>query len=142
ECLAAAWRKHKPDCDKVFEARKQLRSSGASLSGQGVPFSISTDELSRLNRRTMAVYQKHGVNLPPGRGSSMDVGKKLAFFLDVLREHDTSSPENKSLSLPEKLFLNRRYNNTYRHALETFPPREITQLNAMMHASHVGAANR
>ncbi|KAG7379321.1 hypothetical protein PHYBOEH_012000 [Phytophthora boehmeriae] len=134
------WPKHKADCDKVVEASKMLKDSGKTVSG--VPCLLEPDALLRLNARTLAVYQKHGVDEPPGRGSSMDVTKKLEFFLDVLREHDSSSPENKGLPLAEKLFLNRRFNNTYRHALTTVKPNEIDQLCGMMRIHHVGASNR
>ncbi|RLN55259.1 hypothetical protein BBJ29_009052 [Phytophthora kernoviae] len=135
ECMKAVWSRHKPDCDTMVGARKMLKDSGTPVSG--VPFSLEPDALLRLNARTLEVYRKHGVEEPPKRGSSMDVRKKLEFFLDVLREHDTSSLENRDLPLGEKLFLNCRYNNSYRYALETFTPNEINQLNGMMRTHHV-----
>lgn len=137
-CMVAVWPKHKADCDKVVEARKQLEQAGASVSG--VPCSIEAEALLRLNRRGFDVYEKHGVSEPPGRGSTMDVDKKLAFFLDVLKVHDSSAPENKDLPRAEKLFLNRRYNSTYRHAMDTFSTSEIERLNNMMREHHVGVS--
>ncbi|KAG3171066.1 hypothetical protein PI126_g2040 [Phytophthora idaei] len=95
---------------------------------------------SSLSRRELPSL--HGVNELPGRGSKMNVDKKLAFFLDVLKVHDSSSPENKGLPLPDKLFLNHRYNNAYSHAVKTFTPSELNQLNALMRMHQVGKANR
>lgn len=140
ECMKAAWGKHKADCNKVVEARDTAKQTGIELSG--VPCMIDPEAAIRLNRRALDVYEKHGVSEPPGRGSTMDVGKKLAFFLDVLKEHDSSSPENRNLPLAEKMFLNRRFNNTYKHAMETFPSNELNQLQTMMKTHHVGAANQ
>jgi hypothetical protein len=140
-CMAKVWSKHKSDCDNVVEARKKLQASGEFLS-DGVPFLIDPETLLRLNGRALDVYRKHGVEEPPERGSKMDATKKLDFFLEVLEVHDTSSPENKNLPLAEKMFLNRRYNNTYRHAVNTFTEEEFTQLNALMRLHHVGETNR
>ncbi|KAL4099784.1 hypothetical protein PRIC1_007583 [Phytophthora ramorum] len=139
-CMVAAWHKHKPDCDKVVEARKQLEAAGTSVSGE--PCLMDPETVMRLNHRGLAMYDKHGVNEPPGRGSTMPLNKKLAFFLDVLKVHDTSSPEIKDLPLAEKMFLNRRYNNTYRHAVDTFSASELSQLHALMRTHHVGNSNR
>ncbi|KAL3674319.1 hypothetical protein V7S43_000274 [Phytophthora oleae] len=138
--MKAAWGKHEADCNKVVEARETVKQTGAEVTG--VPCRIDPEAMLCLNRRALDVYEKHGVSEPPGRGSKMDVGKKLAFFLDVLKEHDSSSPENRNLPLAEKLFLNRRFNNTYKHAMETFPPNELNRLNTLMKTNHVGAANR
>ncbi|POM78202.1 RxLR effector candidate protein, partial [Phytophthora palmivora] len=140
ECMEIVWPRHKADCDMIMEARKQLQQSGTTVSG--IPCSIDGEALLRLNSRSLDVYKKHGVDTPPGRGSNMDVKKKMEFFLDVLKVHDSSSPENKGLPLAEKLFLNRRYNNTYRHALDTFTASEIAQLNALMSEHHVGVSNQ
>ncbi|EGZ30420.1 hypothetical protein PHYSODRAFT_470591 [Phytophthora sojae] len=115
-CMAAVWPRHKEDCNSLV--------------------------LMRLNARGLAVYDKYGVNEPPERGSDMNVDKKLAFFLEMLKVHDASSPENRGLPLPEKLFLTCRYNNTYRHAAETFTASEIAQLNALMHEHHVDMVNQ
>uniref|UniRef100_H3H8M2 MYND-type domain-containing protein n=1 Tax=Phytophthora ramorum TaxID=164328 RepID=H3H8M2_PHYRM len=139
-CMVAAWHKHKPDCDKVVEARKQLEAAGTSVSGE--PCLMDPETVMRLNHRGLAMYDKHGVSEPPGRGSTMPLNKKLAFFLDVLKVHDTSSPEIKDLPLAEKMFLNRRYNNTYRHAVDTFSASELSQLHALMRTHHVGNSNR
>ncbi|GMF55098.1 unnamed protein product [Phytophthora fragariaefolia] len=138
--MAAVWRKHKPDCDRLVEAREKVEQAGASVSGE--PCSIDAESLMHLNRRSFAVYEKHGVEEPPGRGSTMALEKKLAFFLDFLKEHDSSSPENMDLPLAEKMFLNRRYSNAYRHATETFTASEINRLNALMRENHVGVSNR
>ncbi|KAG6947479.1 hypothetical protein JG687_00016079 [Phytophthora cactorum] len=121
-------------------AQKQLEQAGTSVSG--VPCTIDPESLFRLNRLSLDVYEKHGVNELPGRGSKMNVDKKLAFFLDVLKVHDSSSPENKGLPLPDKLFLNHRYNNACSHAVKTFTPSELNQLNALMRMHQVGKANR
>ncbi|ETN17270.1 hypothetical protein PPTG_05111 [Phytophthora nicotianae INRA-310] len=139
-CMVAIWSRHKPDCNNVVAARKKLAEGGASVSG--VPCSIDPDSLLLLNRLTGDVYAKHGVEEPPGRGSTMNVEKKLAFFLDFLKVHDSSSPENKNRPLAEKLFLNRRYNNAYRHATENFTARELNRLNVLMQKHQVGSANR
>ncbi|KAG7375652.1 hypothetical protein PHYPSEUDO_000354 [Phytophthora pseudosyringae] len=140
ECMRIVWSRHEVDCNKVVEARKQVEQAEAHVSG--VPCMIDPEALLRLNRRALDVYQKHDVDEPPGRGSNMDVNKKLAFFLDVLKAHDSSSPDNQSLPLAEKLLLNRRYNNTYRHAAETFTANEIARLQALMRTHCVGVGSR
>ncbi|EEY63884.1 uncharacterized protein PITG_02383 [Phytophthora infestans T30-4] len=112
-CMAAIWRRHKPDCNNVVATQKHLD-----------------------------VYTKYGVEEPPGRKSKMNVDKKSAFFLDFLKVHDSSSPENKNAPLPEKLFLNRRYNNAYSHAMKTLTFLELDRLNALMQKHHIGTANR
>lgn len=139
KCMAAVWRRHKPDCDNLVASSKKMEEAGATVSG--VPFELPVESFQRLNARMLEIYSRHGIEEPPERGSTMDVEKKLAFFLDVLREHDTSSQENRNLPMPEKLLLNRRYNNTYRHAVDTFTGGEINQLNELMRRNHVGAYN-
>ncbi|KAF4034153.1 MYND finger [Phytophthora infestans] len=139
-CMAAIWRRHKPDCNNVVATQKQLNEAGTSVSG--VPWSIDPDAFFRLNRLSLDVYTKYGVEEPPGRKSKMNVDKKSAFFLDFLKVHDSSSPENKNAPLPEKLFLNRRYNNAYSHAMKTLTFLELDRLNALMQKHHIGTANR
>ncbi|KAE9330653.1 hypothetical protein PF008_g15681 [Phytophthora fragariae] len=117
-CMVAVWPKHQPDCDSVVNARKQI------------------------NRRTLDVYDKYGVKEPPGRGSTMDVDKKLDFFLEMLKVHDLSSPENKDLTQSEKMLMNCCFNNTYRHAAGTFTASEFDTLKALMHAHQVGVSNQ
>ncbi|KAG6615137.1 RxLR effector candidate protein [Phytophthora cinnamomi] len=138
--MVAVWPKHKADCKNVVNARRQLELAGKTVSG--VPCSIGAETLARLNRLSLFVYDKYDITEPPGRGSKMDVDKKLAFFLEMLKAHDTSSSENKNLPLPEKLFLNRRYNNTYNHIGETFTPSELARFHALMRVHHVGLSNQ
>ncbi|OWZ21579.1 hypothetical protein PHMEG_0003844 [Phytophthora megakarya] len=139
--MEKVWHMHKSDCDKLVEARNALQEQ-EGVPGSGVPCQIDGEVLMNFNRRSLDVYEKHGVKEPPGRGSKMDVDKKLAFFLDVLKVHDSSAPENKDLPPAGKMFLNRRYNNAYRHAADTFTASEIAQLNALMRSNHVGVSNR
>ncbi|KAK1947094.1 hypothetical protein P3T76_001104 [Phytophthora citrophthora] len=138
--MKAAWGKHKADCNKVVEARNTAKRTGIELSG--VPCMADPDAAIRLNRRALDVYNKHGMSEPPGRGSTMDVEKKLNFFLGFLKEHDSSSPANRNLPLAEKMFLNRRFNNTYKHAMDTLPSNELNLLNTLMQTNHVGATNQ
>lgn len=141
ECMSAIWKKHKRDCDNIVNARELLDAVPYKSNKSGaVSATISPDDFLAINQRTRAVYIRHGINDPPAKGSTMDSNKKLAFFLDMLREHDTSDEANRTLPLPTKLLLNRRYNNTYRHAVDTFTPRELERLHALMQSQHIGAA--
>lgn len=116
--MVAVWPKHQPDCDNVVNARKQI------------------------NRRSLDVYGKYGVKELPGRGSTMDVDKKLDFFLEMLKVHDLSSPKNKDLNQSAKMLMNCRFNNTYRHAAGTFTASEFDTLKALMRAHQVGLSNQ
>ncbi|KAE8906224.1 hypothetical protein PF005_g16146 [Phytophthora fragariae] len=109
ECLNAAWPRHKPDCNKVVAATKYFEAIGAP-EGSGVPCMISTEDMLRLDARSIAVYRKYGVDELPDSDSTMEVNTKYALFLDVLRENDTCTASNRGRPLPEKLLLNKYYN--------------------------------
>ena len=50
----------------------------------------------------------------------MDSEKKIAFFLELLELYDAGNEENKEKPLEVKYFFSRRYNNTFKHAMDTF----------------------
>ncbi|TMW56177.1 hypothetical protein Poli38472_008825 [Pythium oligandrum] len=95
-----------------------------------IPSSMDGNRLLDITAKSSAVYAKFGLDEPPTKDSNMPRRKKLAFFLEMLQANDATSDENKTLPLGEKLFLNRRYNNTYQHAMEYLTQNELYELSA------------
>jgi len=137
ECMRAVWRRHKPDCDNVVAATEYYRAVGAP-DAPGVPCTIKVEDKLRIDARSTAIYRKYGVNELPDAHSTMEAGTKLALFLEVLREYDTCSMQNRGLPLPQKRCLNRFYNQVRQRALEMFTPDQFAQLDAQIKADHVG----
>lgn len=109
---------------------------------KNVMFQMDGDTLAALrpyNEAHSALYTKYGIVEPPTRGSTMPVNAKIEFFLEYLELYDSSSAKNATAPLPVKLFLNRRYNNTYKHALEHFTRAELARLDAQMRARKISA---
>ncbi|KAE8971634.1 hypothetical protein PR001_g26831 [Phytophthora rubi] len=103
---------------------------------------ISTEDMLRLDARSIAVYRKYGVDELPDSDSTMEVNAKYALFLDVLRENDTCTASNRGRPLPEKLLLNKYYNGMYARAKEIFSPSRFAQLAAQIKEEHAGYPTR
>lgn len=100
------------------------------------------EALLKLDEEAAQIYDKDGVEQPPGKDSNMTSKKKVKFFIEMLQLYDSGSDKNKSLPLHQRLFYNRRYNNTYRHAVDNFKTREMQMLTTEMMRLKVGDAFR
>ena len=95
-----------------------------------------------LNEKSSKVYEKYGIEEPPGKNSTMNSRKKIDFFIDFLQLNDSGSNENKQIPNELKYLLNRRFNNTLRHASETLEAKELKKLYEKMSINRVGDFNR
>lgn len=126
-CLKSIWKTHKPECKNVSDARKRhekavaASETPASHFRKGIPFSADVNTLISFNNTTVAVWKKHGVTgAPPDANTSMSTQALVMFFSDMLEACDAGSPANKDVELSLRLFMNRRYNNTYTHLINNF----------------------
>lgn len=146
ECFKIYWPKHKKDCDNIAGTAQLINDNNVptqKTTEKEMFFQLTGDDaaiIQQYNSATHALYTKYDIEEPPTRNSTMPVRAKIEFFLEHLELYDTSSPKNATVPLPVKLFLNRRYNNTYKHALEHFTAAEHTLLDAQMRARKIGAA--
>ncbi|GMF13671.1 unnamed protein product [Phytophthora lilii] len=131
--MKKVWPRHKPDCDAIVAATKYFESSGV-MDSSSVSCMISVDDMLRLDDRGIAIYRKYGVDELPDSTSTVDTDKKLALFLEVLRENDTCRSVNRGLPLPEILILNRYFNGMYDRAKKIFTASQFAQLDAQIKA--------
>lgn len=103
----------------------------------------SLEVFQELNLKTMHIYEKYGIEDVPGKGSKMDSQKKIDFFIELLQFYDAGSHRNQGkYDQNLKYFMNRRYNNSMKHAAETFEKAELNKLYAIMAEKKIGDANR
>lgn len=95
-----------------------------------------------FNQKMSAIHQKYDIHDMPGVDCKLNPGVLAAFFADLLQLHDQGSDENKDLPLPTRLFLNRRFNNTYVHLTNTFPPKVVKRVHALCRSRSIGDAFR
>jgi hypothetical protein len=96
--------------------------------------------LRSLTELTAQIYHRYGISEPPERNSKMSSKKKINFFLDMMEAHDTSST-HANAPLTHKMLLNRRYNNTYKHAVDVLSQAECVRLHTLMGIRRIGAQN-
>ncbi|KAI9334535.1 hypothetical protein BDR26DRAFT_866792 [Obelidium mucronatum] len=98
ECFKAVWKKHKADCTKLAAAAANAPQGHFP---KGIPFVLSsgTDEmqlLGTINKETMDLYVRHGIDGDPPEGDSLLSDQKLAaFFADMLELNDSGSDSHK-----------------------------------------------
>ena len=100
------------------------------------------DIFQEINKKTMDLYDKYGIQEPPEKGSKMDSSKKISFFVDFLEMYDAGSNANKGLEVELKYSLNRRFNNGLKHAMDTFAPNELRTLYSRLAHKKIGDFNR
>jgi hypothetical protein len=108
---------------------------------KSVTVELTGEELLELNDKTQATYAKHGISRAPGPDCNLSPAKLVLFFVDLLEINDSGSKQNESLSLPARLFLNRRYNNAYIHLTNTFPGL-VARVHALCRVRKIGNAFR
>lgn len=145
ECFKIGWPNHKVECKKLQESRRLAESSGyvpARPNGvEPISFNVESDvaaDLMRINQEASNIYSKYDVEDPPGKDSSMPSKKKVDFYVELLQLYDSGSEQNKPLGLRMRLFFNRRYNNTYRWAVELFKDQELDMLHSEMMRLRIG----
>ena len=102
----------------------------------------SLETFQDMNKKTMALYDKYGIQEPPEKGSKMDSRKKIDFFVEFLDMYDAGSNANKGLNTGLKQLLNRRFNNGIKHASDTFAPNELKALYGKLAQQKIGDFNR
>ena len=142
QCQIAHWPAHKTDCKTISESTKELQATGyiPLRTGGGDPFPVTLDpaELLAYGEEQDAIYAKYGVTDPPTRSSTMNWRRKVEMFLEILTLHDIGQPRHRDCSIMLRGYLNRRYNNTYKHAVAHFNDRELKQLHIQMKSRRIG----
>ena len=118
---------------------------GLNPHGCAVPVQLADETLSifmEINQKTLKLYEKYGVEDVPGKNSTMNSKKKIDFFIEFLTLYDSGSEKNKNLPDQVKFILNRRYNNSLKHATETFEAKEAKKLQEKMFINRIGDSNR
>jgi hypothetical protein len=148
DCFTKAWKAHKADCNELFAARETAEkaefptSSYFKGSMAGIPTAMDGATFLSVNERMKNVYAKYKVEEPPTMTNKTLSDERTAeFFADVLEAHDSGSQANKEEPLSVRLFLNRRYNNIFMHAMNNFNnsrSRVYNRLLKLMEDRHIG----
>ena len=105
-------------------------------------FHMPGEQLLEIENKAACIYDKYGISEPPTKHSKMDRKQKIHFFLDYLAFYDSGSALNSHLETGVKCFLNRRYNNAFRHAMEHLSQRDKEMLVQKMAKKKIGGHNR
>lgn len=143
ECMKSAWPGHKDECSRhqVDVQMAKERGMFSKVPG-GQPATMVEGDIDLLKDLTLqqaAIYSKYGVEEPPDRNSQMDTQKKIGFFLECLKLNDSSDEGKKSIPMPLRMFMNRRYNNAYSHAVQHFRSEELQMLHRIMFEQQIGS---
>jgi hypothetical protein len=103
---------------------------------------MAADTFMEFNASSIALYDKYGVDEAPTATCTWSTRKKTQFFVEALQLYDSGSDTNKNLPLPTKLFMNRRYNNTYVHLINTFPGEVVDKVHQECRRRGIGDAFR
>ena len=142
ECQVAHWPAHKSDCMQISESTKKMQATGYIPYQSGcdsVVFTLDGDTFRAYNFKQFEIYEKYDVFVPPTRSSTMDSRDKIEMFLEILTLYDIRQPRHRDCSIMLRGFLNRRYNNTYKHAAAHFTDHELNQLHTQMKIRRIGA---
>lgn len=96
------------------------------------------EKLEKCKLETLKIYEKYGVDEPPGKDSDMPVNKKIPLYVEWLQFYDSGSDKYRGHDLSLRVFLNRCYNNAYRHCVENFKESELDLLHAEMESLQIG----
>ena len=149
KCMKENWPNHKKDCNNILDSKvaatREMNRIGYTPSetgGGSVPIGLDLNILKDATVENMKIYEKYGLQDPPLKDTPISSINKIELLLEVLVLYDTSSIKNKYLPLPQKMFYNRRYNNTINHAKDNLYPHEHQMFINEMRLRRIGETNK